>query len=65
MELIAPTVGGVKSSTGELVPAQQKVVGGPSVLYDFVALLLSADGVAKLAKNPAAKQFATDAFNHF
>ena len=65
VELIAPTVGGVKSSTGELVPAQQKVVGGPSVLYDFVALLVSAEGVAKLAKNPAAKQFATDAFNHF
>ncbi len=65
VEVIAPTVGGVKSNSGEVTAAQQKVAGGPSVLYDFVAIVGSEEGVAKLAKDPAAKQFAADSINHF
>jgi catalase len=34
------------------------------VLYDAVVLLPSADGVASLARNPAARDFVTDAYAH-
>jgi catalase len=64
LEIIAPTVGGVRTSSGTLISADQKVGGGPSVLYDAVAILAT-DAEAKiLAKNPAARDFVTDAFAH-
>jgi catalase len=63
-ELVAPWIGGVTTSDGELVPAHQKVAGGPSVLYDAIAILPSADGAAALAQDPAAKDFVTDAHAH-
>ncbi|UTI66825.1 catalase [Paraconexibacter antarcticus] len=63
-ELVAPAVGGVRTSDGEQRPAGQQVGGGPSVLYDAVALLVSADGAAQLAGHPAAKDFVSDAFAH-
>lgn len=63
-EIIAPTVGGVETAGGKLIPANQKIEGAPSVLYDAVVILTSKDGVAQLTKLPAARQFATDAFNH-
>ena len=64
IEFIAPKVGGFTDSDGKLHPAQQKVNGGPSVLYDAVAVLLSADGAKLLAKEAAAKDFVSDAFAH-
>ena len=64
LEIIAPTVGGVQSSTGAWVTANQKIGGGPSVLYDAVAILPGPDGAEMLAKNPGARDFATDAFTH-
>jgi catalase len=63
-ELVAPWIGGVTTSDGELVPVHQKVGGGPSVLYDAIAVLPSADGAAELAQDPAAKEFVTDAHAH-
>ncbi len=63
-ELIAPRVGGVTLSDGTAVPADQNVDGGPSVLYDAVAVLASADGAAQLATDAAAKDFLTDAHAH-
>jgi hypothetical protein len=38
VELIAPTVGSVTTSDGSTISADQKLEGGPSVLYDAVAL---------------------------
>jgi catalase len=64
VELIAPWIGGVVTSDGTLVPAHQKIDGGPSVLYDAVAILASADGATTLANDPAAKDFVTDAHAH-
>ena len=46
LELIAPKIGGVTLSDGSHVAADQNVDGGPSVLYDAVAVLASADGAA-------------------
>ena len=64
VELVAPKVGGVTDSAGTLRPARQQLKGGPSVLYDAVALALSEAGAADLAREPAAREFVADAFAH-
>ena len=64
LELIAPTVGGIKTSDGTELAAEQKIGGGPSVLYDAVVILLSEAQASMVAKDPAARQFAADAFAH-
>ena len=64
IELIAPVVGGVEASDGSRVPADQKIDGAPSVLYDAVILLASKHGSTALAATPAARDFVTDAFAH-
>ncbi len=64
IELVAPAVGGVTGSDGTLVPADQKIDGGPSVLYDAVVVLTSEKGVDALAGHPAARDFVADAYAH-
>jgi len=63
-EVIAPHIGGVKLSDGTMLPADQKIDGGPSVLYDAVAVLVSEEGAALFAKDKTAKDFVNDAFAH-
>ena len=64
VELIAPRIGGVALSDGTAVAARQMIDGGPSVLYDAVAVLASVEGAAMLALDAAAKDFVTDAHAH-
>ncbi|MEI9976096.1 MAG: catalase [Ignavibacteriota bacterium] len=64
LEIIAPTVGGVQTSAGEILPADHKIGGAPSVLFDAVAILVSEKGMAALEKNQAATEFVADAFGH-
>jgi catalase len=64
LEIVAPKVGGVEASDGSWIEADQKIDGGPSVLYDAVALLPSEDGAKLLAKEAAARDFIADAFAH-
>ncbi|MGN6176893.1 MAG: catalase HPII, partial [Streptosporangiaceae bacterium] len=54
----------VEASDGQRVPADQKIDGGPSVLYDAVVVLASKQSVPMLAALPAARDFVTDAFAH-
>ena len=63
-QVIAPTIGGVVLSDGALLPADHKVGGGPSVLFDAVAVIPSDEGGAKLALQAAAVDFLRDAFGH-
>jgi catalase len=63
-EIIAPKVGGAKASDGSLIEADQMIGGGPSVLYDAVALLPSKDAMAELVQNPAVRDFVADAYAH-
>ena len=63
-EVIAPKIGGVTLSDRKKVPAKQKIDGGPSVLYDAVALMVSEKGAALLAKDAPTKDFISDAFAH-
>jgi len=62
--IIAPTIGGVDTSNGIHINADFKINGGPSVLFDAVAVLLSTDGASKLATESTAKDFVSDAYAH-
>ncbi|MET0239196.1 MAG: catalase [Sphingobium sp.] len=63
-EVVAPKISGVTLSDGTTVAAKQKIDGGPSVLFDAVAVLASAAGAKLLSIDAAAKDFVTDAFAH-
>lgn len=63
-ELIAPKVGGVTASDGTFIEAHHMIDGGPSVLFDAVALLTSATAVDELIKEATARDFVADAFQH-
>ncbi len=65
MELIAPTVGGIAASDGTVLAAHHKIDGGPSVLFDAVAVLPGEEGVLSLLKLPAARDFVSDAYAHY
>ena len=63
-ELIAPKVGGVKASDGSWVEVHHMIDGGPSVLFDAVALLTSPEAMDDLVKEATARDFVADAFQH-
>ena len=63
-EIIAPKVGGAKASDGSWIDADQMIDGGPSVLYDAVALLPAAAAMDDLVKESTARDFVADAFAH-
>jgi catalase len=63
-QIIAPTIYGVVTDDGALLPADHKVEGGPSVLFDAVAILPSIEGGAKLALQAEAVNFLRDAYGH-
>ncbi len=64
VEIVAPKIGGITDSEGNAIPADQMVDGGPSVLYDAVAVLASKDGGKLLSQKATARDFVTDAFAH-
>ena len=64
VKLVAPKVGGARLSDGRRHAADGQLAGMPSVLFDAVAVLLSAEGGEKLAMEPAARQFVADAHAH-
>ncbi len=64
LEIVAPSVGGVEASDGARVEAHQSIEGGPSVLYDAVALLVSEKAVSHLMADTATRDFVSDAFAH-
>ncbi len=64
LKVIAPKVEGAKGSDGEKIRADFQLAGGPSVLFDTIALALSEEGSALLSKEAAAVAFVHDAFAH-
>ena len=60
---IAPKVGGLRLDGGTM-KADGQLAGSPSVLFDAVALVLTTEAAAKLAKDSAAVAFVSDAFAH-
>jgi catalase len=63
-ELIAPKVGGVTASDGSWFKAHHMIDGGPSVLFDAVALLTSVEAIDDLVNEATARDFVADAFQH-
>ena len=63
-EVITPEIGGVSLSDGSDVAGDQMLRGGPSVLYDAVALIFGAMSGEELAEKPEARDFIADAFAH-
>src|SRR4029077_16530852 len=63
-EIIAPKVGGAKASDGSWIEADQMIDGGPSVLYDAIALLPAEAAMDDLLQESTARDFVADAFAH-
>lgn len=64
LKLVAPRIANIEASDGSRLDADETVEGGPSVLFDAVALLPSKAGAATLARQPAVRDFVADAFAH-
>ena len=62
--LIGPKPAGVKDSKGGELAIDELVDGGPSVLFDAVAIVLTADAAAEMAAEPTARDFVSDAHSH-
>jgi len=63
-EIIAPKITGVKASDKSWIEADQMIDGGPSVLYDAVALLPAPAAIDDLLQESSARDFVADAFAH-
>jgi catalase len=63
-EIIAPRVTGAEASDGSWIDADQMIDGGPSVLYDAVALLPAKAALDDLVQESTARDFVADAFAH-
>ncbi len=64
VKIVAPKVGGVTLADGKLLPADGQLAGTPSVMFDAVAVVLSAEGAQMLCKESAAIDFVSNAFVH-
>jgi catalase len=63
-EIVAPKVTGAEADDGSLIEADEMIDGGPSVLFDAVALLPGEAGLADLLTESTARDFVADAFAH-
>jgi len=64
VKIVAPKVGGVTLKGGKALAADGQLAGTPSVLFDAVAVVVSADGCAQLMNDSAAIDFVHNAFVH-
>jgi catalase len=64
VKIVAPKVGGAKAADGSKIVADGQLAGTPSVMFDAIAVVLSAPGAQALATEAAAIDFVRDAFGH-
>ncbi|KAF1695249.1 catalase HPII [Pseudoxanthomonas jiangsuensis] len=64
VKIVAPKLGGALLSNGRRLAADGQLAGTPSVVFDAVALVLSKEAGAMLAKEAAAVDWVRDAFGH-
>ncbi|MEQ8393563.1 catalase [Thalassobaculum sp.] len=64
LEVVAAHIGGVDGSDGIRIVADHEIDGGPSLLFDAVALITSDQGAERLSRKPAARDFVADAYAH-
>jgi catalase len=63
-EIIAPHVAGAKLSDGKVMEADEKIDGGPSVVYDAVAVVMSEQSAKRFGADKPSIDFVNDAFAH-
>ena len=64
VKIVAPKIGGAVLSGRKKLPAGGQLAGTPSVVFDAVALVLSADAGTRLARESAAVDWVRDAYGH-
>jgi len=64
LKVVAPAIGGVTASDGTHIPADEKIDGGPSVLFDAVVVMIAGHAVNQLEAHGPARDFVNDAFAH-
>ncbi|WP_419814433.1 catalase [Glacieibacterium sp.] len=64
LKIVSPRIGGVTLDDGSKLVGDFQLAGGPSVLFDTVAVVASTDGVAALLGEAAAVAWVHDAFAH-
>ena len=62
--IIAPHIGGAKLSDGKVMEADEKIDGGPSVVFDSVAIVMGPAAGKKYADDKPSQDFVSDAFAH-
>ncbi|MFA0962928.1 catalase [Roseivirga sp. BDSF3-8] len=65
VEMVGPRVAGVTCSEGKSHQMDEKVDGGPSVMYDAVAVIGSKEGIEDLAAMPPAREFVANSYAHY
>ena len=63
-EIVAPHVAGAKLSDGTIMEADEKIDGGPSVVYDAVAVVMSEATAKRYNTDKPSVDFVNDAFAH-
>jgi catalase len=64
VKIVAPKIGGVILKGGTKLKPDNQLAGTPSVMFDAVAIVLSAPGCTALLNDAAATDFVKDAFGH-
>ena len=64
VKIVAPKIGGARLDDGKRLPADGQLAGTPSIVFDAVAVILSAEAGKQLAKDSAAIGFVADAWAH-
>ena len=64
VEFVAPHVAGAKLSDGTMQEADEKIDGGPSVVYDAVAVIMSEASAKRYNTDKPSVDFVNDAFAH-
>lgn len=64
VKIISPKIGTAKLDDGSVLAIDAQLAGTPSVMFDAVAIILSAESAALLGKEAAAIDFVRDAFGH-
>ena len=62
--VVAPHIGGATLSDGSVTKADEKIDGGPSVVFDAVALIMSEKSAKRFANDKPSQDFVSDAFAH-
>ena len=64
IKFVTPRIGGIETKQGEWIEGDEKIDGGPSVLFDVIVIAVSMEGGTQLAKDAVARDFVADAYAH-